>query len=141
MAYAWRRPDTAFSNAPASGKKRPREHDKAHCEWLRTLPCVISGARPVDVAHIRYADPSYGKRATGMAEKPDDAWTVPLSRALHMEQHEGNERLFWAKYGLDPLKIAAALKHNTQDDEQAFVILREAWRTVAAMRSSASEKG
>lgn len=120
------RPDTAFANAPARGAKRKRVTDEQHLRWLRTLPCVITGRRPVEAAHIRFADPSYGKRETGGGEKSDDRWALPLSPALHREQHGGSERLFWAKYGIDPCKVAAALYGISGDDEQAEVIIRAA---------------
>ncbi len=130
MASAIRRPSTAFSNAPiGKPKKRTRDHDEAHLKWLRTLPCVISGTRPVEAAHIRYADPIYGKRETGKGEKPSDRWALPLSPDLHREQHAGSERAFWARYGIDPLRVASALFMNTGDDDQADVILREARNT------------
>ena len=46
MGYRFVRPDTAFANAPVGRqKKRQRDHDKGHLEWLRTLPCVITGGR------------------------------------------------------------------------------------------------
>ena len=134
MAFAVRRHPEAFSNGQAKGKKRPRERDRDHLGWLATLPCVITGSRPADVAHIRFADPVYGKRETGKAEKPDDRWCLPLCRRLHDEQHKGDERQFWARHGLDPLRIALALSGVSGDDEQAFVILREAWRTVNSTR-------
>ena len=138
--FAIVRPDTAFANAAPKGKKRPREHDRDHLAWLATLPCIITGKRPVHVAHIRYADPVYGKGLTGTAEKPSDKWSVPLLASLHLDgpdaQHGQNERLFWAKHGLDPLRIALALHTNTGDDQQAEVILREAWRTASAFETA-----
>lgn len=138
MAVRIVRPATAFANAPVGKqKKRPREHNRGHLEWLRTLPCVITGNRPVDAAHIRYADPVYGKRETGKAEKPDDKWCVPLCREKHDEQHSGSEKLFWIRHGLDPLRIALALYACTGDDEQAYVIIREA---VSAAQSFALRK-
>lgn len=129
------RPDTAFANAPPRGAKRKRVTDEQHLRWLGTLPCVITGRRPVEVAHIRFADPSYGKRETGMAEKPDDRWALPLSPVLHREQHAGSERLFWAKYGIDPCKVAAALYGVSRDDEQAEVIIRAAQANAARIQS------
>lgn len=133
MAHRLVRPRTAFSNAPVGKqKKRPRDQDRGHLGWIKTLPCVLTGARPVDPAHVRFADPAYGKRETGKAEKPDDRWVVPLSRAKHDEQHSMNERIFWARHGLDPLRIALALHACSGDDDQAYVILREAH---AAVRS------
>ena len=138
MAYAVPKLASAFSNAPSKGKKRPREHDKGHLAWLSTLPCVITGRRPVHVAHIRYADRTYGKAATGMGEKPSDKWCVPLLAELHLNgpnaQHNGNERLFWARYGLDPLRIALSLYVNTGDDEQAAVIIAESVALARAAR-------
>lgn len=126
-AFAIKRPATAFSNAPVGKqKKRKREHDDEHLKWLRTLPCVITGERPVDAAHVRYADPIYGKPETGKGERPSDKWTVPLSAEKHREQHSGNEREFWARHGLDPLRIALALHACSGDDDQAAIILREA---------------
>lgn len=118
---------TAFANGSPKGKKRPREEEKKHLDWVRTLPCVITGERPVDPAHIRYAERAYGKRETGKGEKPDDKYVLPLCRRKHDEQHSMDERIFWARHALDPIKIALALHSNTGDDEQAFVILREAW--------------
>ena len=128
MGFRLIRPDTAFSNAPiGKQKKRVRSEDRDHLAWIRTLPCVISGERPVDPAHIRYADRVYGKREVGKAEKPDDRWVVPLCRRLHDEQHSMSERIFWARHGLDPLRIALALHANSGDDDQAAIILQEAW--------------
>lgn len=121
--YAIRRPDTAFSNAPSKGQKRPRKENVDHLKWIRTLPCVITGKHPVEAAHIRYADPAYGKRETGKAEKPDDAFVVPLHPDLHREQHSMNEQVFWAKYRIDPIKVALALSHASGDDDQAKSIL------------------
>lgn len=118
----------AFGNAPSHGQKRPRKADDAHLRWLRTLPCVITGTRPVEAAHIRYADPSYGKRETGKAEKPDDRWALPLSTAKHREQHDMSEAAFWERHNIDPCKVALALYAVSGDDDQAALILRNTAR-------------
>ena len=125
MGYRIVRDETAFANAPATGKKRPRKPDNAHLEFIRTLPCLITGKRPVEAAHVRYDDAAYGKRCVGVAEKPDDRWTVPLCPEKHREQHGMNEREFWAKHGIDPLKVAISLYFVTGDSEQAELILRK----------------
>lgn len=140
MGFRILRDPEAFSNAPARGPKRPKQANDAHLRWLRTLPCCITGMRPVEAAHVRYADPVYGKRLTGTAEKPDDKWAVPLSQKKHREQHDGNERQFWARHGLDPLRIALSLYACTGDDEQAVVILREAWRVNSVFKPALSER-
>jgi hypothetical protein len=118
------RPDTAFTLSPGK-RKRPREHDDGHLRFIRTLPCLITGTRPVEACHIRYADPRYGKRETGMSEKPSDKYVVPLSPEKHREQHSMNEREFWEKHRIDPLAVATALWANTGDDEACEMILQE----------------
>lgn len=90
-------------------QRQPREEDPAYLAYVRTLPCLVCGRRPCDAAHIRSAAPQYGKRHTGMAEKPDDRWTLPLCRQHHAEQHSTNELAWWAAQDIDPFALAAAL--------------------------------
>ena len=46
-----------------------------------------------------------------MAEKPDDRWAIPLSRACHMRQHAyGDELGWWSAHGKDPFVLA--LQYN-----------------------------
>ncbi len=121
MALRIVRPDTAF--ALSTGRKRPRVHSATHLEWLRTLPCAVTGGAPVEAAHIRYGDMTYGKRETGKSEKPDDKWCLPLSPVEHRKQHAMNEREYWRSVGIDPLLVALKLWANTGDDRAAEVIL------------------
>jgi hypothetical protein len=117
------RPETAFSVSP-KGKRRPREHNHKHLEFIRGLRCCICGSPGPDAAHIRSASPLHGKPDTGMQEKPGDKWCVPLCRKHHAEQHSMAELAFWRVYGIDPFGLALALHHATGDDEIAEVILR-----------------
>lgn len=106
-------------------QRRPRVTVENHLAWIRTLPCLITNSvRDIQAAHIRYADPRYGKRPTGMGEKASDMWAVPLAPDVHEEQHGEGERGFWAESGFDPLLVAAALWANTGDTDTAVVILR-----------------
>ena len=107
--------------------RRTRQQSRSHLAWLRTLPCLITGQRKdVDAAHIRYAEPVYGKRITGIGEKPSDRFAVPLSRRLHEEQHKGNEREFWARHGIDPLFVALSLWACSQDDDAGEAVITAA---------------
>lgn len=124
-AYQLPRAPTAFSLGAGGKQKRPRVTEEQHLRWLRTLPCVITGGRPVDAAHIRYSDPARGKYETGKNEKPGDRWALPVRSDLHRAQHEGSERLFWIRHGLDPIEIALALWGATGDDDAAEAIIRE----------------
>ncbi|MBR1122145.1 DUF968 domain-containing protein [Bradyrhizobium lablabi] len=134
------RPATAFSVA-STKQKRPRERDNNHLAFIRSLRCCICGAPGPDPAHIRSANPVYGKRETGGGEKASDKWTVPLCRAHHNEQHAyckaptthfdpiTAELRWWASMGIDPFGLALSLYAATGDDEIADGILRANMRT------------
>jgi hypothetical protein len=108
--------------------KRPRRKDDAHLEFIRELPCLVTGTTVgVDAAHIRAASIQWGKRPTGMGERPADMWTVPLSRAEHEMQHSMSERAYWCLRQIDPLPVAAALYIHSGDHEVAEDILNW-WR-------------
>jgi membrane carboxypeptidase/penicillin-binding protein PbpC len=55
----------------------------------------------------------YDKRPTGMGERPDDKWTVPLCVGCHMDKknslHRMGEEVFWNHFGINPFKIAMSL--------------------------------
>lgn len=112
------------------GQRRPRKQAGKHLAWIRTLPSVLSGRRGCDPCHIRYASLAHGKRLVGNSEKPDDCWTIPLTRDEHDDQHRHNERAWWAAKGIDPLDVAARLWAVTGDDEAGELIVAEARRRV-----------
>jgi hypothetical protein len=127
MAMAIRKLPTAFSITKPSTKKQPRQHVESHLRFIRSLPCLVTGARDVEAAHIRYGNMRWGKHSTGMGEKPDDQWVVPLSTKMHREQHDfGDEELWWRQKGIDPVLIAMALWRATGDEQACESIIREA---------------
>lgn len=99
------------------GPKHPRLRDERYLAFVRMQPCCVCGAEaPSDAAHIRMASPAHGKRSTGMAEKPDDRWCVPLCRPIpgvkrgcHKNQHSMSEAEFWRSLDKDPFEIANRL--------------------------------
>ena len=95
-------------------QREPRQHDKRHLDFIRSLPCCICGEdTTVEAAHIRTSSLQHGKRQTGMQEKPSDKWTVPLCGKHHREQHAaGNEIAWWTSYGKDPFMIAITLRQR-----------------------------
>lgn len=126
------RPATAFANAEAPRQRRPRRRAPQHLAWIRTLPCVICETRGnCHAAHLRAAAPQYGKRATGLSEKPDDCWALPLCPDHHLfgdeAQHKGNELAFWRRFKRDPFVLSLALWRATGDDEAAEAIMRCSW--------------
>lgn len=123
MALAIRRPDTAFSQQP-TGKGSKRVENPKYLDFIRQLPCIVTGRRPVEAAHISFAEPRYGKLGRGKASKESDLWTVPLHPDEHRKQHDGNERAYWQSVGIDPCVVALALYAHFPDLERAELIIR-----------------
>ena len=95
-------------------QRQPRQRDENRLAWLRTQPCVVCGDdTSSEAAHIRVGNIRHGKDHTGMAQKPDDKWTVSLCSKCHRAQHAaGNELKWWASKGLDPFLIAITLRQS-----------------------------
>jgi hypothetical protein len=107
--------------------RRTRSQSRDHRKWIASLPCLITlSRRNVEAAHVRYADRAYGKRMTGIGEKADDRFCVPLSREFHAEQHKGSERAFWAAHGIDPIAVALSLWGCSGDDDAGEAVIRAA---------------
>lgn len=96
-------------------QRRPRLLDAGFLAFVRTKPCANPSCRhvPAEAAHIRMGNIDIGKPSTGMQEKPDDRWAVPLCAWCHREapnaQHKMNEGKFWKAVGVDPFQLAAKL--------------------------------
>lgn len=117
----------AFSRDLRSRGKHPRARSGQHLTFIRTLPCLICGSRRnTQAAHIRAANPIYGKRHTGLGEKPSDRFCLPCCSDCHHEQHQGNELAFWQAHGIDPFQVAAALFACSGDEEAAELVIRMA---------------
>lgn len=105
--------------------KRPRQNYEAHLQFVRELPCCICGDNTsVEAAHIRAGNIYYGKRSTGMGEKPSDCWVTPLCGRHHREQHSRNEVQFWCNEGIDPWVLAMNLWALSGDHEAAESVLQ-----------------
>ena len=100
-------------------KEGKRQRDKKHMGFIAQLPCVICGHEPVECAHVRFADAKWNKPITGLGQKPNDRWCVPLCHKCHRTgtdaQHRTNEREWWASKGIDVLWLCDALWRNTGD--------------------------
>ena len=92
-------------------QKQPRIRDEKHLQYIRSLPCCICGDdTTTEAAHIRSGSINHGKLSTGMAEKPNDSWCVPLCGKHHREQHTMNEMEFWKCYRINPFILAMTLR-------------------------------
>lgn len=104
-----------------------RQKNDRHLDFLRSLSCCVClDNTSTEAAHVRYSEPKLGKRSTGMQEKPDDAFAVPLCGRDHREQHTMNERAYWNGKQIDPVALALALYKVSGDHEAGERIVR-AW--------------
>lgn len=122
-------------------RERGRQEDPAHLALIRRLPCLLGGEGPVEAAHVRMSDAAFGKANSGVGQKPDDCWTLPLSAEMHREQHAAGERWFWEEQGINPIPIAqrlygvsAALRASKEPED---VIVRHMTAIVMKARAEA----
>lgn len=129
MAVKLAIPAEAFS-VSSRKTKRQRVGGKDHLEFIRSLPCLVTGLTGyTEAAHVSYADERLGKLGRGYGRKEDDCWAIPLSASEHRKQHEMNEKEYWLKAGIDPCIIALALWRCSGDYETAEQIIRFAHKT------------
>lgn len=91
--------------------KNQRVRSRRHLDWVKSLPCSVPRCpnRTIDPHHITFAQP----RAKGL--KVSDEFTVPLCRIHHDAAYPegvhavGQEADWWARHGIDPLRIAERL--------------------------------
>lgn len=104
---------------PKRGKKpafkTPRERDDVHLMAIRQCLCVGCGSTDrVEAAHVRLASGAHNKKS-GMGEKPDDKWTVPLCQVCHRKQHNMGELTFHHDLGINPVLMAIELYAASPD--------------------------
>ena len=136
-AFRIQRPDTAFSLDRDRKSRTARRHEQSHLAFVRSLPCTICGTRrQVEAAHVRYADPTYGKATTGLGTKPDDRFTLPLCAEHHrigeQSQHANGEKEWWGHHRIDPLLVALKLHCVSGDELAAEAVLAAARQPVSA---------
>lgn len=128
MTHRIARDPDAFSLAP-TGKHTKPVKDAGYLAWLHRLPCIITLSTPVEAAHLSFASPAHGHLGRGKARKASDRWALPLSPHSHREQHNGSERAFWARHGIDPHLACLTLyglfcEHGYDALEQATMIIK-----------------
>lgn len=112
------------------GQRAPRERDNGYLAWLRRLPCIaglIEGgcSGPIQAAHLRYSDFARGRVNPGMGRKPSDKYATALCAGHHLhDQHEGAERAFWSRLGVEPGGLCAALYGAYRADQPGEPIIR-----------------
>lgn len=87
--------------------------DIKYLAFIRTLPCVITGAL-AEAAHVSFKNELYGHMGRGKGQKASDCWALPLSPEMHRllphSQHAtGDEEKWWRSQGINPHALARAL--------------------------------
>jgi len=97
-------------------RRRPPEpgvKDEGHLRLIRQCQCLACGAEPAEAAHLKYGDPLRGKPGPSLGKRPHDRWVTPLCPRCHRLgkdcQHNGNERVWWERHGIDPIDAAIKL--------------------------------
>lgn len=110
--------------------RQPRIPNEKHLAFIRTLPCLVCQDNiSTEACHIRFSDLSVAKRKVGVAEKPDDFWTVPMCGDHHRRQHTMNEQRFWQEIDVDPIRTALALFAISGDFERGCEVVMNAGLT------------
>ena len=80
-----------------------RFRSKKYLSSVRGRPCLICH-QAGEAHHLTFAQPK------GRGIKSGDNWVVPLCHSHHMDLHGfGDEKLWWAMQGVEPLQIAIKL--------------------------------
>ncbi len=111
--------------------RAPRQEDRQHLAFVSTLPCVITGRPGVQVCHLRSSCLPLNKRHTGMREKPDDRFVLPMIPQMHARQHSMNEVRFWTAMGWqwqDTVQLALDLYKHTGDEDTCKRLIARARR-------------
>lgn len=121
-------------SAPPS-KATARVKAGAYLDFIRILPCVITGQRPVEAAHVSFENRLVGAPGRGKGSKVSDRWALPLSPEMHRQQHSMNEREFWRQQGIDPHMICLTIwglwcerKEDATEQAEAMILARRIGR-------------
>lgn len=109
--------------------KTPRVKTRSHLDFVKGLPCVCCATKGLlrmadDPMHIRAGSDLHGKEPAGGGQTSDDRWSLPGCRRHHVQQHAGNELVFWDSFGIDPFLLALVLWGLTGDDYAAVEAIR-----------------
>lgn len=118
-------------------KRRP-EKKPAYLEFIRRLPCVVTGQYGVQAAHLSSSDPTYGHYGRAKGTKASDRWALPLHPEEHARQHSGNEMAYWLATGVNPHELALVLFGIWADYDSDTAIERATARIRAGIERAKS---
>ena len=111
----------ASSLTPDPTPKAKPKKKAAYLDFVRSLPCCVTGRHGVEAAHLSFAMPRYGHYGRGRQSKSGDRWALPLCTDEHRRQHSMAEEVYW--FGRSPHVLALTLFglwSDLGDDAQPF---------------------
>lgn len=114
--------NSALASCDPTPKAKAKK-SKDYLSFIHLLPCVLTGQREVQAAHLSMAAPRYGHYGRGRGTKVSDRWCLPLSPAQHARSHHIGEDLFWRNAGIDPHILALTIHGlwtDLGDDAEPF---------------------
>lgn len=119
VALAERKPNSGENGSvakPLTRAKKPidksvltfgepkRIRDPEHLKFVTRHRCAVCGRNGAQAHHLTFAQPH------ALGRKVSDEFTVPLCSKHHQELHQhGDEKAWWSKVGIEPMKIANEL--------------------------------
>lgn len=122
------------TSTPPPNKKAKRS--PSYLNFIRGLPCAVTGRMGVQAAHLSFADPWYGHYGRAKGTKAPDLFALPLSPESHARQHSGNEEAFWLETGINPHKLALTLWGIWSNYDEYDATERATARILAGIRQS-----
>lgn len=105
---------------PKPAKRESRWRSIAHCNFVRSHACSVCGSQvAIEVAHVRIGS------GAGIAQKPDDWFTISLCKECHVAQHRMGERSFWKQAKINPHDLAAEFAKESPKARQIADAKRE----------------
>jgi hypothetical protein len=96
----------AQANFTPTPKAKPTKK-AAYLDFIRSLPCCVTGRYGVEAAHLSFAMPRYAHYGRGKSSKVSDRWALPLCTDEHRRQHSMSEEAYW--FGRSPHVLALTL--------------------------------
>ena len=104
-------------------RKRPGD-SRSYIAWIKSLPCVLSGAPADDPHHLmRLKDDSGRTVIKGIGRRHPDRWCLPVRRWVHDALHAaGDDEALLASLGFDARTLCTelwSLRDDPARDEKA----------------------
>jgi len=82
-------------DAPETFPKTKAKKAADYLDFIRKLPCCVTGKHGVEAAHLSFANPRFCHYGRGKGTKASDSWALPLCPEEHRRQHSMAEDAYW----------------------------------------------